>query len=931
MTEQSLTLEQAFAQAVAHHQAGRLQPAETLYRAILGAVPDHPDSNHNLGILALQAGQPSVGLPLLKMAHEHQPDNGRYWRSYLDGLIGAGRGFEASRVLQQARRHGVKNEELRSIQAKIVALGRSTPAPDVTSERSNPSAAEEQKLLTLLGQQRIAEALSVAQTMTRQYPKHPFAWKVCGALLSSQGKNDEALQRMQTAAQLAPGDVEAQTNVGAMYQLLGRFNDAEQSYRQALALVPDHAEAHANLGIAQHDLGKLADAESSYRRAIALKPDYAKAYNNLGVTLRALGRVDEAIQAYHKAIDLNPRYAEAFLNLAVVQGALKRLDESKNSVLQAIALRPDYAEAHLQLGKIEVAQANTHHAEASFRRALEIRPDYADAYSSMGELLREIGRPSEAVGCYLRAVELNPSRAADLNNLGSLYQDQKLLDAAAELYARALAVDPGFPHALYNLGQVHELRGNLVEARECYRRAHERGYSGARIKEALLLPPLIASKEEMLRNRQSLESRLDALLADVRPIPDPLNSGGSTNFYLAYHGLNDKDIQVKVAALYERSCPSLVFTSPHCDGAARRAPGPIRIGFFSRYLSKHSVSTCFSKVLEEVSHASDFEVTLLSCCPISEDIYAGAIARRIMLPLNLKVAQQQVAALRLDILVYLDIGMEPFSYFLAFARLAAVQCVLGGHPVTSGIPNMDYFISSGLMEPEAANEHYSERLVLLDRPLYYFDQPELPACMKSRAELGLPATGRLYMCPMRLQKLHPDFDAAIHGILRRDMGGFVVLFEDVLLPFGRQLITERLARSIPADLMSRVLFLPWLTEIGDFMSAVATADVIIDPFHFGIGSTSAVTSAVGAPVVTMTGEFMRGRVGTAYCRMLGVEECIVGDLESYVRVACAVANDAALRADIKYKILKNNRDYYGNMKPIRDLMNWFHQVGSALA
>ena len=49
--------------------------------------------------------------------------------------------------------------------------------------------------------------------------------------------------------------------------------------------------------------------------------------------------------------------------------------------------------------------------------------------------------------------------------------------------------------------------------------------------------------------------------------------------------------------------------------------------------------------------------------------------------------------------IYLDVGMDPMTYFLAFARLAPVQCVTWGHPVTTGVPNMDYFISSDLLEP----------------------------------------------------------------------------------------------------------------------------------------------------------------------------------------------------------------------------------------
>ena len=61
------------------------------------------------------------------------------------------------------------------------------------------------------------------------------------------------------------------------------------------------------------------------------------------------------------------------------------------------------------------------------------------------------------------------------------------------------------------------------------------------------------------------------------------------------------------------------------------------------------------------------------------------------------------------------------TFFMAFARLAPVQCVTWGHPVTSGIPNIDYFISSTLLELPGAESQYTERLVTLENlPTYYY-------------------------------------------------------------------------------------------------------------------------------------------------------------------------------------------------------------------
>src|SRR5205807_2207952 len=126
---------------------------------------------------------------------------------------------------------------------------------------------------------------------------------------------------------------------------------------------------------------------------------------------------------------------------------------------------------------------------------------------------------------------------------------------------------------------------------------------------------------------------------------------------------------------------------------------------------------------------------------------------------HLETVQQQIAARQLDVLFYLDIGMDPFTYFLAFARLAPVQCTSLGHPLTSGIPTVDYYLSSRELEPAGAQEHYSEHLVLLENIPNYFARPQLSGPPRCRRDFGLEDDSHLYLCVQALFKIHPDFDA----------------------------------------------------------------------------------------------------------------------------------------------------------------------------
>ena len=158
---------------------------------------------------------------------------------------------------------------------------------------------------------RYEDAEKLSLSITREFPKNQFAWKVLGAALKQMGKLNESLVVCQKSVELGIQDAEAHNNLGVIMKELGRLKEAEVSYRQAIILKPKYAEAHYNLGITLQEIGKLDKAEVSYRQAIKLKPDYAVAYNNLGGLLIKLNKLEQAKTCFKKAVEFKPDYAEA--------------------------------------------------------------------------------------------------------------------------------------------------------------------------------------------------------------------------------------------------------------------------------------------------------------------------------------------------------------------------------------------------------------------------------------------------------------------------------------------------------------------------------------------------------------------------------------------------------------------------------------------
>ena len=336
------TLQQTLQQAIQAHKTGKLKDAEALYRSILEAQPQHPDANHNLGVLAVSLSQAEAALPLFKTALDANPSQGQFWLSYIDALIKTNQLESAKSVLDQGKKAGLAGERLDALEAQLkppalnqesappsqkqgltsaqqvkMALAKKdkqkrSPSKQINSyPASSPSQSDIDLLLSHYQKNNSDLAENLAKTLTQKYPDHPFAWKVLGAVCKQTGRVQEALFPTQKAADLSLTDPEAHNNLGVMLKELGRLEEAEVSYRKAITLKPDYAQAHNNLGNILRALGSLKAAMTSLRKAIALKPDYAEAYSNLGLTLKELGSLEEAETSYYEALALKPDFKMA--------------------------------------------------------------------------------------------------------------------------------------------------------------------------------------------------------------------------------------------------------------------------------------------------------------------------------------------------------------------------------------------------------------------------------------------------------------------------------------------------------------------------------------------------------------------------------------------------------------------------------------------
>jgi tetratricopeptide (TPR) repeat protein len=244
-----------FQQAVAHHQAGQLQEAGNLYRAILQIQRDHPGANHNLGVAAVQAQRPAEGLAYFEAALRSDMESERYWLDYIDALILSGQLDVARQKLALGKQHGLQGEAMEALAERMVVCQRIEDQADAAQQHNvkgaqpipatlqdgkkqprhaklakppkkvaarhgtEPNAQEISALGLFFGQGRYIEMEAAARKLTAIYPLYGIGWKALGMSLLQQGRSAEALEYFQRAVALLSEDAEAYNLGGILYSL----------------------------------------------------------------------------------------------------------------------------------------------------------------------------------------------------------------------------------------------------------------------------------------------------------------------------------------------------------------------------------------------------------------------------------------------------------------------------------------------------------------------------------------------------------------------------------------------------------------------------------------------------------------------------------------------------------------------------------------
>lgn len=496
-----------------------------------------------------------------------------------------------------------------------------------------------------------------------------------------------------------------------------------------------------------------------------------------------------------------------------------------------------------------------------------------------------------------------------------VYLDLALCNAALHQHDAALDALRAGAARLPAAGEIHyalfrrlHRYGLTQEALAAGRKARELMPAdfGLQLKYELYLPRFYDSEEEIGFFHGRFQEGLEKCIAGCDlSTPEKARSaaqglGSYESFYLGYQGHHDVSLLRRYGEFAHRIMSSAY---PKWSKPRGRLPGRSkpRIGFVSSCFWRQTVGELFLGWLTQRQSGS-YEAYCYYLGDREDSVteaYRRASDHFVKVP-DLEAACQSIEQDQPDVLVYTAIGMSRLESQLGALRLAPVQCVTWGHPVTTGLPTIDYFISSDLMEPPDAQEHYTEKLVRLPNLGICYQEPLIPRALltKTRADFGLPDDAVVYLCCQSIFKYLPQYDALLAEIADAVPNArFVFLAGSGLLAGKLMARLERCFRERGRSASEVCHILPEQMKF-DYWNLHLVSDVFLDTPGWSGGKSTLEAVACGLPIVTLPGPWMRQRHSYAILMRLGVPETIAGSTAEYVALAIKLGLNPALRREV---------------------------------
>lgn len=589
---------------------------------------------------------------------------------------------------------------------------------------------------------------------------------------------------------------------------------------------------------------------------------------------------EAALGQYRQILELSPDDIEAMTGLAMCCVWLDRRREAIVLLTEVRRHLPESMDLLYMLGDVYYKERRRKEATNCFQQVLTHEPHRADVHFQLGRIAKDENRPEEAYRHFKTAQELDPGFVDAYGLMGVLLSKHCRYAEAEAALKQACELCPEYLLGLNNLGSLYKMQGRLTEAYRCYRTA-----------------------------------------LDIAPGNAPVVS----NYLFALN--NDPALSPEeIADEHMRLAPTIVMPLPNDAPSAYPTPGDtLKIGYISGDFYLHSVSYFLEPVLMEHDRKR-FEIYCYSSCTFPDET-----TRRLQaLPLVWReisgISTQDVAHMirndGIDVLIDLAGHTADNSLAVCAMRPAPVQATWLGYPATTGMSQIDYYITDAVCDPPGTEHLYSETLCRLPGVFSCYLPPmEFPEVSPPPYESNGLVT---FCCFNSFAKVNEKLMGMWADILRQVPDSRLYLKS---MPLGDQKTRNRIAsffseRGVESE---RLIMRTIATTPLEHLAEYAKGDIALDTFPYNGTTTTCEALWMGVPVISLAGSSHVSRVGLSFLSVLGLESLAALTPDDYVSKAVSLALDRK-----KISWFRNNLRSMMAHSPLMDAFSLTRNLENAL-
>lgn len=516
-------------------------------------------------------------------------------------------------------------------------------------------------------------------------------------------------------------------------------------------------------------------------------------------------------------------------------------------------------------------------------------PAFAKGWEKFAQKKWQNRETDKAIAGFKRALSLNPNLATAWRSLGLLSSADSNLEQSQQAYEAVLSLRPdwkfgiSFIQCFRYLLYVYETAEEVVFCHEAFTKAFLDFY----------------------RNFQNASDE------EIKSLRDWI--GYVTMFLLPYQGFSTRHLQQIYGQLIHDVMTTAIPKGKERPAMPKISPDePLRVGILCGFFRHQTV---WKLMLHNwIKYLDKKKMQIYAYYPHD---YTDECTEKVkpychkfeMGSRSIESWFELIRGDQLHLLLLPEIGMDVQVIQLASLWLAPIQCMSWGHPDTSGLPTIQYFLSSELMEPEGADLEYCETLVRLKNlGIQFSPLPEDERDPITRQEYGLKPDAVLYGCLQSMFKYLPQFDYIYPEIAAAVGNCQFVFISNLMTKNSRRRFEARLERVFAAKNLNwqDYCFISRPLNFYGFTSMLRCLDIFLDSIEWSGGCTTLeALNYAQLPIVTTAGRFMRGRHTAGILTQLGLPELIAPTVSSYIHKAIELGQNAAYRQWIREQIQAN--------------------------